>query len=158
MFSCGNNSVNKDNNKGDESFSGTSCFNEYSKMHELGSNIGNSYGGFGDLVQDWHFDDETIKEATDHLKEMVSACDAVLAYNPSCDKLKESKVLLDEIAKGAKPHAEKALKILDGKTGDDDMRYRVELIDAEHELAKGLTRKVTKLLNTLNDSGANVIL
>lgn len=158
MFACGNNSGNKDKSKGSESVSGTSCYNEYSKMHDLGSTIGNSYGEFSDLVQDWHFDDETINKATTYLKEMVSACDSSLVYNPTCDKLKESKVLLDEIAKGAKPHAEKALKILEGKTGSDDIRYRIELIDAQSDLGRELSGKVLKLLDTLNDSGANVIL
>lgn len=157
MFACGNNSGNKDKSKGNESNSGSSCYSEYSKMHDLGKTIGNSYGEVADLVQDWRFDDETINEATTSLKEMISACDSALVYNPTCDKLKESKVLLDEIARGAKPLAEKVLKILEGKTGNDDIRYLKELIDANHELGKELGGKPLELLNMLNDSGANVI-
>lgn len=152
LCSCGSSSQ-KSANREANGEKGSSCFDEYSKMHDLGTAIANSYGDFSGLVLDWHFNEETISEAMAVMEEMQAASAAALTFNPTCDKLKKSKVLLDDMAQIAKPKAEEAIKAMNEMRQDD--KYYDVLNRVYKELSRDL--KIVDFLETINESGANVI-
>lgn len=151
LFSCGGGSP-KGTDKVTGS-SGTSCYDEYSEMYDWGNTIANSYGGFGNMVLDWHFNEKTINETIAIMEEMRDACTSALAFTPSCDKLKESKALLDNMANVAKPKAEEALKAMN-EMREDDQHYGI-IRKVYDDLGRNL--KFIDFFNTINESGANVV-